>query len=145
MFTSSAFQTRNLIWDLKYCIQRIRRGYCDGDLYELDVWFVSVIVPMLRQLEKTKEGYPDILKKEYIEKQIGDTDAEYDDYLCNHLEEVDEACNKEWSNILNQMADNFEKLENIEFKFRRKYYDEREKLKMETFQLFAKWFYYLWD
>ena len=54
------------------------------------------------------------------EKQIGDTDTEYDDYLCNHLEEVDEACNKEWSNILNQMADNFKKLEDVEFKFRRK-------------------------
>ena len=64
----SAFQTKNQFWNLKYCIQRIRRGYCDGDLYELDVWFVSVIVPMLRQLEKTKEGYPNILKKEYIEK-----------------------------------------------------------------------------
>lgn len=100
---------------------------------------------MLRRLEKTKEGYPVILKKEYIEKQIKDTDIEYDDYLCNHLEEVDEACNKEWSNILNQMADNFEKLEDVEFKFRRKNYNEREQLKNETFQLLAKWFYYLWD
>ena len=43
------------------------------------------------------------------------------------------------------MADNFEKLEDVEFKFRRKNYNEREQLKIETFQLFAKWFYYLWD
>lgn len=141
----SAFYTKKPLKNLKYCIQRIRRGYCDGDLYELDVWFVSVIVPMLRQLNKTREGYPDILRKEYIEKQIKDTDIEYDDYLCNHLEEVDEACNKEWSNILNQIADNFEKLEDIEFKFRRKHYEEREKLKKETFRMFAKWFNYLWE
>lgn len=142
---SSAFQTKNLCWNLKYCIQRIRRGYCDGDLWEIDSWFLSLMPAMLRHFDKVRIGYPNILRNEYIEKQISDKNIDYDDYLCNHSIGIEEVCNKEWSMILNKMADNFEKLNDLEFKWRRKYNDEREKLKTETFQMFAKWLYCLWD
>ena len=100
---------------------------------------------MLRHFDKVRIGYPNILRKEYIEKQISDKNIDYDDYLCNHSIEIEEVCNKEWSMILNKMADNFEKLNDLEFKWRRKYNDEREKLKTETFNMFAKWLYCLWD
>ena len=43
------------------------------------------------------------------------------------------------------MADNFEKLSDLEFRWRKKYDGERDKLTTETFQMFAKWLYCLWD
>ena len=140
---SSAFQTKNLFWNLKYCIQRIRRGYCDGDLWEIDSWFLTMMPDMLRQFDKIRMGYPKQIRNEYIEenrKNIG-----FDEFLCNHSDEIDEACNKRWSEILNKMAYNFERMSDLEFRWLKKYDNEREKLKTETFQMFSKWLYCLWD
>lgn len=52
----SAFYSKHPLKNMKYCIQRIKRGYCDADLWDIDHWFLAVIVPMLRQFAKTRTG-----------------------------------------------------------------------------------------
>lgn len=33
---NSAFKSKNIFSNLKYAYQRIKRGYCDADLWEID-------------------------------------------------------------------------------------------------------------
>ena len=72
----SAFYTKKPLKNLKYCIQRIRRGYCDADLWDIDSWFMSVIVPMLRQFDKTRFGWPTPIQEQYIEEHMAKYEAE---------------------------------------------------------------------
>ena len=44
--------------DLKFCVQRIRKGYCDRDLWSIDYWFLNQIPHMLTELKNTSHGYP---------------------------------------------------------------------------------------
>ena len=37
----TAFYSNKPPKNLKYCIQRIKRGYCYADLWEIDSWFLS--------------------------------------------------------------------------------------------------------
>ena len=43
--------------EIKWFCQRGKRGYSDMDVYGIDDWFLTVIVPMLRQLKETKHGW----------------------------------------------------------------------------------------
>ena len=36
----TAFYSKHPLKNLKYCIQRIKRGCCDADLWEIDSWFL---------------------------------------------------------------------------------------------------------
>lgn len=74
--------------DLKYCGQRIRRGYCDEDLFSLHDWFLSVVPDMLQQYKDTRHGSPGILGENYANK---------DGILVN------DTCHAEWDAILEKM------------------------------------------
>ena len=111
----SAFYTKKPLKNLKYCIQRIRRGYCDADLWDIDSWFMSVIVPMLRQFDKTRFGWPTPIQEQYIEEHMAKYGVDRDELLCNYGEELEEVCNKKWSEILNKLADDFEMVNELEF------------------------------
>ena len=49
---------RQFFRDLKYCGQRIQKGYCDKDVWDLDYWFELVIPDMLQDLRDVHIGYP---------------------------------------------------------------------------------------
>ena len=34
--------------DLKCCLDRIRKGYCEKDLWEIDTWFLNVMPEMFQ-------------------------------------------------------------------------------------------------
>ena len=141
----SAFYTKKPLKNLKYCIQRIRRGYCDADLWDIDSWFISVIVPMLRQFNKTRTGWPVPIQEEYILENAEKHGMDHDEFFCNHCEEIDEASNKKWSEILNTLADDFELVEKMYFSRTPNEREKQEELKNKCFETFSKWFFYLWD
>lgn len=141
----SAFYTKKPLKNFKYCIQRIRRGYCDADLCDMDSWFMSVIVPMLRQFDKTRFGWPTPIQEQYIEEHMAKYGVDRDELLCNYGEELEEVCNKKWSEILNKLADDFEMVNELEFSNKRGDQEKQEELKNKCFETFAKWFFYLWD
>ena len=51
--------------DLRYCRQRIKKGYCDADLYSIYDWFLEIVPAMLEQYKKTRHGSPGILGENY--------------------------------------------------------------------------------
>ena len=75
---------QRLKWLHKAKKQRIERGYCDGDLWNMDQWFLEVIPPMLRQLAEDDLGFP--------EPEFG-TKEEWKDWLTT-LADHFEACSE---------------------------------------------------
>lgn len=177
----------SILENIRYSWQRIVKGYCDKDLWNIDCWSMRVVPDMLQRFKDTKHGSPGILGEDYVDE---------DGILCN------DTCHEAWDKILEEMIflfremneetcqkknvfekehkriyDEFEKkygsfgekLENSaektvgkrihfpeelpEYKgIEEKYYacekelcEYREKCKDKAFELFAKWFYYLWD
>ncbi len=50
---------RQIGGDIKWSHQRIRKGYCDYDLFSVDDWFMKIMPEMLRVFKKTRHGSPD--------------------------------------------------------------------------------------
>lgn len=44
--------------DLKWRIQRFKRGYSDSDTWNIDYWFCNVMPKMLKQLRKNTMSFP---------------------------------------------------------------------------------------
>ena len=44
--------------DIKFCLQRICKGYCDRDLWNIDYWFLQQFPSMLEEFKKNTHGYP---------------------------------------------------------------------------------------
>ena len=51
--------------DIKYSHQRITKGYCDKDLWDISDWFLKLMPDMLAEYKKTRHGSPGILGKNY--------------------------------------------------------------------------------
>lgn len=69
---------KNLIREIKYFIQRGKRGYSDEDIWNLDSYLMEWLPKALRQLAEHHIGYPTGLSE------------------------------KKWISILNKMADGFD-------------------------------------
>lgn len=95
--------------DLKFCGQRIRRGYCDEDLYSICEWFLSVVPPMLEQYRRTRHGSPGILGENY----------ENEDGIL-----VNDTCHEEWSEILDRMVFLFRESDDLTCQRKNPYEDE---------------------
>ena len=44
---------------LKYCWQRITKGYCDADIWNWDAWLLELMPQMLDELATVTDAYPD--------------------------------------------------------------------------------------
>lgn len=80
--------------DLRYCKQRIEKGYCDADLYSIYDWFLETVPAMLEQYKQTRHGSPGILGENY---------ENADGILVN------DTCHGEWDMILDRMVFLFRK------------------------------------
>ena len=121
---------------LKARIQRFKRGYSYGDVWDMDFWFMRIVKPMLIHLRDHGIGIPNDL---YLQ------DADYERIL--------------WENILTEMIsclelmyeDGAAKHLGIENKERWSLEDYHnrwavmEESKNRFFELFSKYFYCLWD
>lgn len=74
--------------NIQYSWQRITKGYCDKDLWNIDYWFMSLMPDMLQQFKDTRHGSPATLGTEYMDDE---------GILCN------DECHAEWDKILEQM------------------------------------------
>ena len=128
-----------LIYDvdsLRARIQRFKRGYSYGDVWDMDFWFMRTVKPMLIHLRDHGIGIPN-------EPYLQDADNE----------------RIVWENTLTEMIsclelmdeENAEKYLGIENKERWSLedYNKRwalmEENKNRFFELFSKYFYCLWD
>lgn len=127
-----------LIYDvdsLKARIQRFKRGYSYGDVWDMDFWFMRTVKPMLIHLRDHGIGIPNEF---YLQ------DADNERIL--------------WENTLTEMIsclelmyeDNVEKylgIENNDFSVEdyNKKWALMEENKNRFFELFSKYFYCLWD
>ena len=74
--------------------QKVKYGYCDSDVWNIDIWFLNVMPNMQDVLRRATHGYP----SELAEKAGIDPDG------WNWTTEKDEAAAKEWDRILRRMA-----------------------------------------
>ena len=104
--------------NFKFCLQRIRRGWSDADVWNMDTWFVNVVPDMLRSLADNTHSFP----IEFVEQ--------YKNY---------ELASQMWQYTLRGMADLFEKSygDGIE--------DVSPEDKDRAFEVFSKYFFDLWD
>ena len=120
--------------NVKYSWQRVTRGYCDKDLWNIDYWFLGIVPDMLKQFKETRNGSPGCLGEEYVDE---------DGISCN------DSCHEEWDKILDEMIFLFHEMDEETCQNKglsNKELDEyREECKNKAFALFSKWFYSLWD
>lgn len=143
---------KNIKWyyyEVKSAIHRMFYGYDDNDVYNIDYWFTSIVPNMLQQLKETHWGYPGYMTEEEWDKILEDMIfyfRESDEQTCSKQEkDFDWKCEDE----LNAMT----KEEQIQYGINRsnwhedckRIYKYREEMKDKAFELFAKYFWNLWD
>ena len=74
--------------DLKYSHQRLRKGYCDYDLFSIYDWFLAVMPVMLQEYKDSRIGSPGELGENYPDE---------------HGIMQNDTCHKEWDEILDRM------------------------------------------
>lgn len=138
---------------IKFFYQRGKRGYSDQDVWSMDWWFFSVVIPMLKQLRDTKQGYPSEFKTpEEWDREL-DTMIHYfteaTEEGCSEKNEYEEQYNKRWwdSFYEKSMAYVIDDSELRDKYLQRSYeIDEyREDMKNKGFEMFSKYFWNLWD
>ncbi len=73
---------------IKWSHQRITRGYCDKDIWDMFSYLQSLLPDMLQQLKDTRNGSPGFLGENYVNAEglwVNDT------------------CHEEWDKILDEM------------------------------------------
>lgn len=143
----------NIPKKIKFFYQRGKRGYSDQDVWSMDWWFFSVVIPMLKQLRDTKQGYPSEFKTpEEWDREL-DTMIHYfieaTEEGCSEKNEYEEQYNKRWWDSFDKkgMAYVIDDSELRDKYLQRSYeIDEyREDMKNKGFEMFSKYFWNLWD
>lgn len=78
--------------NIRFAYQRIKYGYCDSDVWSIDLWFLNVMPGMLQHLKDTTHSYP------RFQGSISHA-------LCENVmsEETDNEGVKQWEAILSEM------------------------------------------
>ena len=90
---------KHFLFDLKCCRDRIRKGYCGKDAWDMDLWFLEVVPGVPDLLREHMDSYPSSLLDEY-----------YQDHSdISHEDDASEDTNGlvHWKNILKEMSDLF--------------------------------------
>lgn len=108
--------------EIKYLIQRGKRGYLDRDLWDLGYYISGVMVKAINDFDKTRHGYPSGLK------------------------------DLEWSEILKDMKAGFQAildmdslLDWVEIENYKTEYKKLKAIKDKGLKLFVKYIEGLWD
>ena len=109
--------------DLKCAYERVTKGYCFRDLWNIDYWFLNVFPRMLQDFNKIRNGHPGIITEEEWNTIIEDmiisfknADEEQTDYLNKYEEEYDKIICKEDNNYTDK-----------EKELQKNYYNEENK------------------
>lgn len=128
------YRIKNAWYDFRCRCQRFKRGWAYGDVWDMDVWFMRTVKPMLTHLKDHGIGIPG-------EFCIGEDG--------NRIY---------WENTLTEMIsclelmdeDNAEKYlgisdDNRSVESYKKVHDLMEENKNRFFELFSKYYFDLWD
>lgn len=128
------YKIRNAIREFKYEFksrrQRLKRGYSDSDVWDMDYWFIRTVKPMLIQLRDNGIGVPNELYQDADDKE-----------------------REAWEAVLTEMVECLDDMDRyaVEEKYNlhgnsyQRSWDIIEKNKNRFFELFSKYFYDLWD
>jgi hypothetical protein len=58
MRTKETMTKKEIAFKERMAKQKVKKGFCDEDVWSIDIWFCKTISPMLRQLAKTSHGCP---------------------------------------------------------------------------------------
>lgn len=58
MRTNETMTKKEIAFKERMAKQKVKKGFCDEDVWSIDIWFCKTISPMLRQLAKTSHGCP---------------------------------------------------------------------------------------
>lgn len=144
---------REFFRDLRYAHQRIRRGYCDRDIYSIYDWFLGIMPTMLEQFRDDLHGCPSMPSSIAQRMVINDEDKESDDMkewvgVLNRMifllrEADEEACSRK--NPYTEELEEYRNLGESYMKAERELAQYRTDCKDEALSLFTTWFYDLWD
>ena len=161
---------RRLYYNIKYFIQRGKRGYSDFDLMDMDTYLLDLIPSMLKSFKEKKDGFPSDLDEDIwncildemincFKKANPYTTDFANPYLNAYYKNV---VNPWYNQIIKSQIKNIEKeKQNFitldmstpeEYKDLEKLYKSVEKEKKEYiqknleqgFKLLVKYFHYLW-
>lgn len=114
---------------VKNFVQRGRRGWCDADWWNMDLWFIETASALLKQLEEKGHGYPDCDEAtstfEGWKEVLGEMQ-----YCLAHMN-PDEMYDDDID------VSDIAAVEAVD--------REAEENKERFFELFSKYFYHLWD
>ena len=128
------YRIQNALYNLRARCQRFKRGWAYSDVWDIDVWFMHTIKPMLLHLYHNHMGVP----MEFENNRDGW--KEILNEMINCLEMMDEG------NVYAFLG--FCELDDYKRMTREDYqnvYDIMIKNKNRFFELFSKYFFDLWD
>ena len=109
---------REFCRDLRRCHERIWKGYCDFDLFSIDIWFTGIMPVMLREFKENQHGYPNA--SELTADRLFEDD-----------EEKEREAVKAWHAILDRMAFLLEEADEETCRKTNPYEEEYEKACLE--------------
>lgn len=151
---------RDLKNNIKWRIQRAKRGFSDRDVWDIDMWFMDVMPKMLTQLKETTHGAP-LLPRTTSENCHEEWGRILDRMVFLLQEMNDDTCSfknpykEDFNKFLEQKYSDHLNDEEFDKKFEelRHNYVGQEKIKatyielkkQEFFNMFSRYFYDLWD
>lgn len=139
---------RQLFRDLKCCMDRIRKGYCVKDLWEIDTWFLSIMPEMLEDFNRRKNSYPNAFLEQCVQKHEKELQVSREAFLASGFakypelyEKIDREASENWKSTLQEMANLMRKAEEL-----RSYYgDAHLPYQKKALDMFLAHFNDLWD
>lgn len=132
------WKIKDAYWGFRKRCQRFKRGYSWGDVWDMDIWFMETIKPMLIHLRDYGIGCPAELYNE--EDDSGEAWKKVLTEMIDCLEFMDE--DKVYERLGFGDLDSRHRIAIEDIKT---VYNIRENNKNRFFELFSKHFYDLWD
>lgn len=133
-----------LIHSVKYAFQRMIKGYSDGDVSDMDGWFLRTVPKMLGELKKNANSNPELFSAEIF---VGRHENDFDFLKDNeNLSEAERnIVLNEWLKTIDRLIELFEKAgRHSHFCFCCEEAQRRRQYLDEAFMLFSKYFNDLW-
>lgn len=127
------YRIKNSWYNFRCRCQRFKRGWAYSDAWDMDVWFVRTVKPMLIHLKYNGISYPIEFKDRsewvaVLDEMIDCLDSMDEDYVFKFLgfstvDDYGRMTREDWDRVYTIMAEN----------------------KNRFFELFSKYFFDLWD
>lgn len=142
------YSIRQLFRDLKCCLERIRKGYCVKDLWEIDTWFLRIMPDMLEDFVRSNHSYPHGYFDHSLQKHEKELQVSREAFLASGFakypelyKKIDREASENWKSTLQEMANLMRKAEELH-----SYYGDAHLPYQKTaLDMFLAHFNDLWD